>query len=72
MKKFLVLFTAPTETREKMQNASSEEMQKGMQPWMDWFSKNWCFLSRTYQRTRAIASTDQQTQTGHPTRFTPC
>lgn len=39
MKKFLVLFFATTEEREKMQTATPEEMQKGMQPWMDWFAK---------------------------------
>ncbi len=39
MKKFLLLYTAPAETREKMQNASPEEMKEGMQPWMDWFAK---------------------------------
>ena len=39
MKKFLLLFTAPTEVREQMQNASPEEMKAGMKPWMDWFAK---------------------------------
>lgn len=39
MKKFLLLYTAPTETREKMQNATPEEMKEGMQPWIEWFGK---------------------------------
>jgi len=39
MKKFLLLYTAPTETREKMQKATPEEMKEAMQPWMDWFAK---------------------------------
>ncbi len=39
MKKFLLLYTAPAEVREKMQNATPEEMKEGMQPWMEWFGK---------------------------------
>ena len=39
MKKFLLLYTAPAEVREKMQNASPEEMTAGMQPWIEWFGK---------------------------------
>ncbi len=39
MKKFLLLYTAPTEVREQMQKATPEEMKEGMQPWMDWFAK---------------------------------
>lgn len=39
MKKFLLLYTAPTEVREKMQNASEEEMKKGMEPWFEWFKE---------------------------------
>ncbi len=39
MKRYLLLFTAPTEVREKMQSASPEEMKAAMQPWMDWFAK---------------------------------
>ena len=39
MKKFLLLYTAPTETREKMQNATPEEMKEGMSVWIEWFGK---------------------------------
>ena len=39
MTKFLLLYTAPAATREKMQNATPEEMKEGMQPWMDWFGR---------------------------------
>lgn len=39
MKKFLLLYTASTAAREKMQKATPEEMKKGMQPWMDWFQR---------------------------------
>ncbi len=39
MKKFLVLFFATAEEREKMQSATPEQMQAGMKPWMDWFAK---------------------------------
>lgn len=39
MKQFLLLYTAPTATREKMQKASPEEMKAAMQPWMDWFAR---------------------------------
>ena len=67
MKKFLVLFTAPTETREKMQNASSEEMQKGMQPWMDWFSKMGdALVDKGMPLTNAMALTKEGTESGNP------
>jgi hypothetical protein len=39
MKKFLLLYTAPTETREKMQSASSEEMKEGMEHGLRGFKK---------------------------------
>lgn len=39
MKKFLLLYTAPTEVREQMQKATPEEMKEGMQPWMEWFKQ---------------------------------
>lgn len=39
MKKFLVLFFASAEEREKMQTATPEQMQAGMKPWIDWFAK---------------------------------
>lgn len=39
MKKFLVLFFASAEEREKMQTSTPEQMQAGMKPWMDWFAK---------------------------------
>jgi len=39
MKKFLLLYTAPTEIREKMQSATPEEMKEGMGAWIAWFQK---------------------------------
>lgn len=39
MKKFLLLYTAPAEVREKMQSATPEEMKASMQPWLEWFQK---------------------------------
>ena len=34
MKKFIVLYHAPTSVLEQMQNATPEEAQAGMEPWM--------------------------------------
>ncbi|HYK08983.1 MAG TPA: hypothetical protein VEW42_05785 [Candidatus Eisenbacteria bacterium] len=39
MKKFLLLYTAPTEVREQMQNATPEEMKEGMNAWVEWFKQ---------------------------------
>ncbi|MEK7542554.1 MAG: hypothetical protein AAB524_02535 [Patescibacteria group bacterium] len=39
MKKFIVLYYAPASAAEQMKNASPEEMQKGMEPWMAWAKK---------------------------------
>jgi hypothetical protein len=38
MAKFMVLYTAPVSAEQQM-NVSPEEMQKGMQPWFDWFAR---------------------------------
>lgn len=37
MKKYLVLYMSPVSAEEQMQNASPEDMQKGMEPWVKWF-----------------------------------
>src|SRR5690349_21294080 len=37
MSKFLVLYLSPVSAEQQMQNASPEDMQKGMEPWMKWF-----------------------------------
>ena len=37
MKKFLVLYMSPVSAEQQMQNASPEDMQKGMEPWVKWF-----------------------------------
>jgi hypothetical protein len=37
--KFLVLYRAPTSAQEQMANATAEEMQAGMQEWMNWAGK---------------------------------
>ena len=39
MKKFVVIYHAPTSAVEAMAGASPEEMQKGMEPWMEWVAK---------------------------------
>lgn len=39
MKKFIVLYRAPSSAREKMQNTTPEDMKKGMEPWMAWKEK---------------------------------
>ena len=36
MKKFLVVYYAPREAWGKMADATEEEKQAGMKPWMDW------------------------------------
>jgi len=36
MKKFMVIYFAPAGAMEKMAQASAEQMQEGMKPWMDW------------------------------------
>ena len=39
MKKFIVIYHAPDEAVKQMGDASAEEMQKGMEPWMKWAEK---------------------------------
>ena len=39
MTKFLVLYRAPSSAQEQMANASPEQMQAGMQEWMNWAGK---------------------------------
>ena len=39
MKKFIVLYHAPAEAMAKMAEATPEDMQKGMEPWMAWATK---------------------------------
>ncbi|HEU0073310.1 MAG TPA: hypothetical protein VFS30_04795 [Dehalococcoidia bacterium] len=36
MAKFMVIYHAPVSAAEQMANATPEEMQKGMEPWMAW------------------------------------
>ncbi|SRR5258708_3250106 len=38
MKKFLLLYTSPISAEEQMSSANPREMQKSMEPWMEWFS----------------------------------
>ena len=40
MAKFLILYTSPMSFEQQMANATPEEMQKGMEPWMAWFGKH--------------------------------
>lgn len=66
MKKFLVLFTAPAETREKMQSATPEEMQASMKPWMDWFEEMGAtIVDRGMPTTNAMALTKEETMPGN-------
>ncbi len=39
MKKFIVTYHAPAEALAQSANATPEEMEAGMKPWMDWASK---------------------------------
>src|SRR5204863_828696 len=39
MTKFMLLYLSPVGAEQQMANASPEEMQKGMEPWMAWFGK---------------------------------
>ena len=39
MAKFMLLYMSPVSPDEMMANASPEEMQKVMEPWMAWFGK---------------------------------
>ena len=39
MKNFVVIYHAPTSVIEQMQSATPEEMQKGMEPWMQWVAR---------------------------------
>lgn len=39
MKKFIIIYYAPASAMEQMQDATPEEMQKGMEPWMVWAKK---------------------------------
>ena len=65
--KFLVLFSAPAETRAKMQSATPEEMQKSMQPWMDWFAKvGKALVDRGMPLTHAMSLTKDGTEPGNP------
>ena len=38
MKKFVFLYMAPVSAEEQMAKGSPEDMQKAMQPWIDWFT----------------------------------
>lgn len=39
MKKYIVIYHAPDELMAQSANASPEEMEKGMEPWMAWAAK---------------------------------
>ena len=39
MKKFIVIYHAPAEAMAAMANATPEQKQEGMKPWMDWAAK---------------------------------
>ncbi len=38
MKKFLFLYMSPVSAEEQMAQGKPEDMQKAMQPWIDWFT----------------------------------
>src|SRR6266481_3650534 len=66
MKKFLVIFTAPAETRAKMQSATPEEMQASMKPWMDWFAEmGETIVDRGMPTTNTMALTKDGTEPGN-------
>ncbi|HWC30682.1 MAG TPA: hypothetical protein VG845_11440 [Dehalococcoidia bacterium] len=39
MAKFMLLYHAPVSAEAQMANATPEQMEAGMKPWMDWFGK---------------------------------
>ena len=39
MKKFMVIYFAPTDAMEKMKDVTPEQAQEGMKPWMEWAEK---------------------------------
>lgn len=39
MKKFLFLYMSPTSAEEQMAKGKPEDMQKAMQPWIEWFKE---------------------------------
>jgi len=39
MKKFIVIYHAPAEAMEQMANATPEQREEGMKPWMAWAEK---------------------------------
>jgi hypothetical protein len=39
MAKFLILYKSPMSFEQQMANATPEQMQAGMEPWMAWFGK---------------------------------
>lgn len=39
MKKYLVIYHTPAEALSAMANATPEEMEAGMKPWMDWSAR---------------------------------
>jgi hypothetical protein len=44
LKKFIVLYHADSSAMEQMQNASPEDMKKGMEPWEAWAKKCGSYL----------------------------
>lgn len=40
MARFLILYMSPMSFEQQMANATPEDMQKGMEPWMAWFGKH--------------------------------
>lgn len=39
LKKFMVIYYAPSEATKQMEGKSEEEMKEGMKPWMEWAEK---------------------------------
>ncbi len=39
MKKFVVIYHAPTDAMQQTGDSTPEEMEKGMEPWMEWANK---------------------------------
>ncbi|MBI4173904.1 MAG: hypothetical protein HY519_04245 [Candidatus Aenigmarchaeota archaeon] len=39
MKKYIVIYHAPEGAAKQMENATPEQMQEGMKPWMEWAEK---------------------------------
>ena len=63
MKKFLVLYKAPTSSFEQMKKATPEQQKAGMDAWMSWSKKT---ASSTVDMGGPLGKSLRVTKTAHP------